>query len=103
MELTPEKLKELILQCLQDYELLLPLPLDAEPIQDEDPPELLGESVEIQEKLFSVLSKMKPEDRDSLFRRFGYISKVKASKQLTQNILTNLSNIKQAEKGNYKG
>ena len=45
MKLTPEHLKDLIKQeldvFLQDLGLLLPYPLQAEPVGNEDPPKLL--------------------------------------------------------------
>jgi len=99
MELTPEKLKELILQTLEEYSLLLPLPLDAEPTSPrEEPPEVIRESVE--EKLFSVLKRLKPDRRDSLFRQFGYVKKSDLSADIQATVLKNISNINRAQKGN---
>ena len=69
------------------YQALAPEPLLVEPVSNEDPPE--------------VLKQMKPEQRMSLFARFGFVLKNKVSKELTNNILTNLSSISKASKGKY--
>ena len=98
MELTPEKLKELVLQVLEDMNLILPLPLQAEPTSPgQDPPEIIRETVE--EKLFSVLQRMKETQRKSLFARFGYVKRNELSAEMTQSILKNISNINRAQKG----
>lgn len=98
MELTPEKLKELVLQVLEDMNLILPLPLQAEPTSPgQDPPEIIRETVE--EKLFSVLQRMKETQRKSLFARFGYVKRNDLSAEMTQSILKNISNINRAQKG----
>jgi hypothetical protein len=98
MELTPEKLKELVLQVLEDMNLILPLPLQAEPTSPgQEPPEIIQETVE--EKLFSVLQRMKETQRKSLFARFGYVKRNELSAEMTQSILKNISNINRAQKG----
>jgi hypothetical protein len=98
MELTPEKLKELVVQVLEDMNLILPLPLQAEPTSPgQDPPEIIRETVE--EKLFSVLQRMKETQRKSLFARFGYVKRNDLSAEMTQSILKNISNINRAQKG----
>ena len=98
MELTPEKLKELVLQVLEDMNLILPLPLQAEPTSPgQEPPEIIQETVE--EKLFSVLQRMKETQRKSLFARFGYVKRNDLSAEMTQSILKNISNINRAQKG----
>ena len=108
MKLTDDKLKELIHQVLEDMNLLLPLPfaepLESEPLLDELPPpgtqSPLDESLEtIHKKFFSVLKQMKPTDRDRLFRRFGYYKRSQISKDITSNILQNISDINRAQKG----
>ena len=107
MKLTDDKLKELIHQVLEDLNLIMPLPyaepLEAEPLLDELPPpgtqSLLDESLETQEKIFSVLKQMKQTDRDRLFRRFGYYKRSQISKDITSNILQNISDINRAQKG----
>ena len=48
MKLTDDKLKELIIQVMEDLGLLMPLPLDAEPKGNEDPPVL--------KEIFSLLN-----------------------------------------------
>mgnify|MGYP003628565365 CR=1 FL=1 len=92
-KITGDDLKQII------YQALAPEPLLVEPVSNEDPPEVMSESVE--DKLFSVLKQMKPEQRMSLFARFGFVLKNKVSKELTNNILTNLSSISKASKGKY--
>ena len=57
MKLTDDKLKELIIQVMEDLGLLMPLPLDAEPKGNEDPP-VLKENSSLEQKLFYLLSKM---------------------------------------------
>jgi DNA-directed RNA polymerase sigma subunit (sigma70/sigma32) len=105
MKLTDDKLKELIHQVLEDLNLIMPLPyadepLLKEPLRDELPPlEQIDESVETQQKIFSVLKQMKAEDRDRLFRRFGYYKRSQISKDITSNILQNISDINRAQKG----
>ena len=99
MKLTHQTIKDIILQVLEEMDLILPLPLKAEPTyQGEEPPEVIRESVE--EKLFSVLERMKPDIRDSLFRRFGYVKKSDLSADIQATVLKNISNINRAQKGN---
>ena len=91
MKLTHDKLKELIIQVMTDYDLLLPLPLDAEPKNTEDPP-LINES-NLSQKLYFLLSKISDKERSNLFRRFGYFT--------SNQLLSQLSSLKKAEKGDF--
>jgi len=92
-KITGEDLKQII------YQALTPEPLIAEPVLNEDPPQIMNESIE--EKLFPVLKKMSPSSRAILFARFGFVLKTELSKDLTQNILNNISNLTLASKGKY--
>ena len=92
-KITGEDLKQIIYQAFD------PEPLMMEPMLNEYPPEMITESVE--EKLFPLLKRMKPSEREALFSRFGFVLRTSVSKQLTNDILTNLSSITQASKGKY--
>ena len=92
MKLTDDKLKELIIQVMEDLGLLMPLPLDAEPKGNEDPP-VLKENSSLEQKLFYLLSKISDKQRSNLFRRFGYFT--------SNQLLTQLSSLKKAEKGDF--
>jgi hypothetical protein len=98
MKLTHQTIKDIILQVLEDMDLILPLPLKAEPTSPgEEPPEVIQESVE--EKIMSVLLKMKPERRASIFNRFGFVKQADVTAKIQSNILKNISNINRAQKG----
>jgi hypothetical protein len=93
MNLTKELLKTAIEEVLIDMELMLPYPLKAEPGMTST----LNEGVE--DKIVGLLQKISSQDRDSIFKRFGYEKRSKISKSISKNILQNISDIKRAEKG----
>jgi len=76
--LTPEVLRDLILQCLEDFELIMPLPIDkneaapplpAEPRYNEDPPEVLSEGLG---NIVARLKKLKPEEQGRICNALGF-------------------------------
>ena len=99
--LTTQGLKELIIQVLEDYSLIMPYPneerLTAEPRAHELPP--INEASERENKIVSILQALNPKELDSLLMRFGYAKRTALSKSISKNILQNISNIKRAEKG----
>ena len=95
MKLTPEHLKDLIKQeldaLLQDLGLLLPYPLQAEPVGHEDPPELL-ESKQSKVQLASkLINMMTDHEQDTLFRHYGRFT--------WATLLQRFRELKAAEKG----
>jgi len=94
MKTTAEDLKAIIYQALTPN----PPPLIAEPIGNEMPP-VLNEGVE--DKLFIFLQKMTGAEREKLFARFGFYLKAEVSKELSQKILSNISDLKLASTGKY--
>lgn len=91
--ITAIDLKRIIHQAMESD----PPPLLHEPIENENPPELQLES--LQNKLSVFIDKLTPEERDSLFSKWNYVLKSKVSKEITANILKNISNIKNATSG----
>ena len=90
MKLTPQILKDMIMNVLSDLDLLLPLPLEMEPIGAEDPPQdILTESKT--QSILDALNSLQPDDRARIFNRFNYY-------QLNQ-ILNRINQIQQATKG----
>ena len=90
MKLTPQILKDMIMNVLTDLDLLLPLPLEMEPIATENPPDdILTESKT--QSILDALNSLQPDDRARIFNRFGYY-------QLTQ-LLNRINQIQQATKG----
>ena len=88
MKLTPQTLKDMILACLEDYNLLLPLPM--EPEGTEDPPEdILNESRT--QSILDALNALQPDNRARIFNRFNYY-------EINQ-ILSRINQIQQATKG----
>ena len=98
-KLTTQGLKDLIIQVLEDYSLIMPYPGDerlmAEPVEHEPPPIMESR----QDKIVSILQALNPKELDSLLMRFGYAKRTALSKSISKNILQNISNIKRAEKG----
>jgi len=91
MKLTDETLREMIIQVMTELGLLMPYPLKAEPVGNEDPPPL-NES-NLSQKLYFLLSKISDKERSNLFRRFGYFT--------SNQLLSQLSSLKKAEKGDF--
>lgn len=76
--LTPEVLRDMILQCLEDFELLMPLSTDrneaaprlpAEPEHNEDPPTLITEELG---SLIKRLRKLEPEKQRQIAKGLGF-------------------------------
>ena len=99
--LTTQGLKELIIQVLEDYSLIMPYPneekLTAEPTAHELPP--INEASKREQKIINVLNQISPDERDKLFGRYGYVKRSALSKSISKNILQNISDLKRAEKG----
>jgi len=97
MNVTEEQLRAIVREeieaTLQDLGMLMPLPLQAEP---------MNENV-VSSKLIQVLSKASPENRKKAFHHFGYYSKSELGAEITKNVLRNISNINQAQKGSFEG
>ena len=97
MNVTEEQLRAIVKQeieaTLQDLGMLMPLPLEAEPINEG----------KLASKLIQLLGKASPEDRKTVFHHFGFYSRAEMSSEITKNVLRNISNIKAAEKGSYQG
>ena len=90
MKLTPQILKDMIMNVLSDLDLLLPLPLEMEPEGTENPPDdLLIESKT--QSILDALNALQPDERARIFNRFNYY-------QLNQ-ILNRINQIQQATKG----
>jgi hypothetical protein len=95
MQLTKQRLKDLITQVYQDAfddlsdeepELL------SEPILDELPPISEGDQASSTlNKLIKALNHLNPEQRKKIFHRFGYYT--------GEHLLAQLNSIKKAEKG----
>ena len=99
--LTTQGLKDLIIQVLEDYSLIMPYPneekLTAEPTAHELPP--INEASKREQKIINVLNQISPDERDKLFGRYGYVKRSALSKSISKNILQNISDLKRAEKG----
>jgi len=97
MNITEDALRQIvrdeITAVLTDLGMLLPLPLDAEPA-----PLVEGNQTD---KIIKVLKRIGNERRTEIFNRFGFYSRSQLSGEITKNVLTNISNINQAQKGNY--
>ena len=97
MNVTEEQLRDIVRQeiesTLQDLGMLLPLPLEAEPINEG----------QLTSKLIQLMGKASPEERKKVFHHFGFYSRGEMSAEITKNVLRNISNIKAAEKGSYQG
>jgi DNA-directed RNA polymerase sigma subunit (sigma70/sigma32) len=97
MQLTKQTLKQLIAaaydEAIENLTAEEPTILLAEPVFDEDPPQL--EEVAMNQssinRLAALIGKLQPEERTRLMARFGYFT--------SQYLLNQLSKIKQAEKG----
>ena len=90
MKLTPQILKDMIMNVLSDLDLLLPLPLEMEPIGAEDPPQdILTESKT--QSILDALNSLQPDDRARIFNRFNYYH--------INQILRRINQIQQATKG----
>ena len=97
MNVTEEQLRAIVKQeieaTLQDLGMLMPLPLEAEPINEG----------KLASKLIQLMGKASPEDRKKVFNHYGFYSRAEMSAEITKNVLRNISNIKSAEKGPYQG
>ena len=91
MSVTSEDIKRIIHLGMESPPLL------AEPLGVEDPPELISESLE--DKLEFLLNKLSPKDRESLFSKYGYVLRKRVSRQIEDNVLSNISKIKNATSG----
>ena len=73
--LTGQMLRDLIVQCLEDFELIMPYPstgspeLLAEPESNEDPPELITEQLGT---IVGRLRKLSPEQQKTICNALGF-------------------------------
>ena len=97
MNVTEEQLRTIVREeienVLADLGMLMPYPLDAEPINE-------GKVVS---KLIQLMRKASSEDRKAVFHHFGFYSRSEISSEITRNVLRNISNLKLAEKGSFQG
>ena len=97
MNVTEEQLRNIVRQeiesTLQDLGMLMPLPLEAEPINEG----------QLTSKLIQLMGKASPEERKKVFHYFGFYSRGEMSAEITKNVLRNISNINQAQKGAFEG
>ena len=97
MNVTEEQLRDIVRQeiesTLQDLGMLMPLPLEAEPINEG----------QLTSKLIQLMGKASPEERKKVFHHFGFYSRGEMSAEITKNVLRNISNINQAQKGAFEG
>lgn len=95
MKLTPEHLKDIVKQeldaLLQDLGLLLPYPLQAEPVGNEDPPELLEGKKNKVQIASQIINTMSDQEQDALFRHYGRFT--------WATLLQRFRELKSAEKG----
>ncbi len=72
--LTLDVLRDMILQCLEDFELIMPYPkaspeLPAEPVSNEDPPQLITEQLG---SIVGRLRKLSPEQQKKICNALGF-------------------------------
>jgi hypothetical protein len=95
MKLTPEHLKDIVKQeldaLLQDLGLLLPYPLQDEPVGNEDPPELLEGKKNKVQIASQIINTMTDEEQGQLFRHYGRFT--------WATLLQRFRELKSAEKG----
>lgn len=94
-QLTESKLKQLIkqvyLDALKDLTEEEPALLAEPQFEGHEPPDLTESKQSGMSRLITILNKLDDDDRDRLFRRYGYYT--------TAHLLQQLNNIKKAEKG----